>query len=158
MEEKPLARWRKWVVGVQRLLSDRYFTSQVTALPPNGGNLWKESVALVLKNKLKEYTMKTQKTQVCKTFKLGSDPRVTQKDSIVCLSFFVEGEEIAIEFGTNHASKLRGMVRKLHKIAKANKAIRQKSLRNGLTKRPRISPRTLPNKKEEERLIVAIDF
>ena len=98
------------------------------------------------------------KTQVLKTFKLGSNPRVTQRDSIVCLSFFVEGEEMAIEFGTNHTSKLKKMVRRLQKIAKTNKNIRQKTLRNRLTQNPRIKPSTLPKKKEAEELIIAVDF
>lgn len=66
------------------------------------------------------------KTKVCKTFKLGSHPRVTENSSTVCLSFFVEGEEIAIEFGTSHTKTLRHTIEKLQKIARRKKATRKK--------------------------------
>ena len=82
------------------------------------------------------------KTKVCKTFKLGSHPRVTENSSTVCLSFFVEGEEIAIEFGTSHTKTLRHTIEKLQKIARRKKAAKK----------------SFPVRKEKEKLIVAVDF
>ena len=82
------------------------------------------------------------KTKVCKTFKLGSHPRVTENSSNVCLSFFVEGEEIAIEFGTSHTKALRHTIEKIQKIARRKKAAKK----------------SFPVRKAKEKIIVAVDF
>jgi hypothetical protein len=84
------------------------------------------------------------KTKVCKTFKIGSHPRVTENSSTVCLSFFVKGEEIAIEFGTSHTKTLRYTIEKLQKIARRKKAARKNF--------------PIKKEKEKEKLIVAVDF
>lgn len=59
-----------------------------------------------------------QETTVRRTFQLGKDSEVKQRDSTVSLSFKVAEEEMAIEFRANHLGKLKEIVKRLQKIEK----------------------------------------
>jgi hypothetical protein len=61
-----------------------------------------------------------QETTVRRTFQLGKDSEVKQRDSTVSLSFKVAEEEMAINFKPDHLDKLKEIVKRLQRIERKN--------------------------------------